>query len=131
MRKGKTHPLCCLKGDIVNKATSPPEAHHEGELVRGNNLKWKRNFLKMEYLVQEAAVIAPPVNRTHDPEFVAILVRTNSDTRTKRKVMAMPDQYHGIHLPWFFFCVQSVMPYGNERKRTKRTPKRKRTVEKN
>jgi len=31
-----------------------------------------------------AAEIAPPVNRTHDPEFVAILVRTNSDTRTQR-----------------------------------------------
>lgn len=30
----------------------------------------------------------------------------------------------------FFFCVQSVMPYGNERKRTKRTPRRARRLSK-
>ena len=33
---------------------------------------------------EHPAEIAPFVNRTHDPEFVAILVRTNSDTRTQR-----------------------------------------------
>ena len=36
-----------------------------------------------------AAEIAPSVNRTHDPEFVAILVRTNSDIRKTNEEAAI------------------------------------------
>ena len=43
----------------------------------------------MAYVVQEAAVIAPPVNRTYDPETVALLVRTNSDIRKTNEERAV------------------------------------------